>query len=262
MSMSLRQTQRITLSLSQKAVLKGFESVLKERIHGPDLIVKRNPNAGKSGISGLEFLSASGSAYVTLLSKEGLDEKVLSLHSQTTAASLYMNDLNTYINIIHYYKTLANAFASNGRVFKNAALENWQTNVIEFLGVLPDSWIGKIVGKTASAIGAYRTMIGIKSCRKNLVELEDDEDIFQSEILKIQAKNLDKLRNFQETHSGEDFTDTVRVEINDFIAKNHDKMNDGQMNVELFGMGISISRRTITKYRHQLFPPTIKVKPA
>lgn len=256
--LSFQQTQKFYLSATQTVVLRKFEKALIEKIHGPNIKVVKIPipSSENFALKCYPGDSNEGSTFnINILNKEEVDNEIAKLSQSVTAISLYTNDARLYINIIHYYQTLSNAFTQNGRVFSNIALEEWQKTIVEFLGTLPDTWIAKIVSRSAATIGYYRMKLGIDSCSENLQSLKD-EGALQEEILKIQAMNLEKLREFQVTHVQKTFSSTVKDEIIEYIKLNKDK-TDVLIQEELCEKGINLARRTVGKYRAKIFAGVI-----
>jgi ABC-type dipeptide/oligopeptide/nickel transport system ATPase component len=247
MSLSLRQTLALRLTQQQEAFLTPYEKVLRERIHGKDIRIEKH-HFGEEPI--LKFYEAETPASwrsVPMLDKEIVDDQIKGLSSQITPVSLYGQNANLYVNILYHYKSLASAYEANGKIYNNPALEEWQTHIIDFLGVLPDTWIAKIVSKTSSAISYYRNRLGIQSAAQNF----DEEEIDKEKVLRIQAENLKKLNEFQATHENKSFSCATKNFIKNFIKENKQK-TDAEIGQELQTAGISVARQSINKYRHEM----------
>ena len=250
LSMSFRQTQclqlrqQISLSLTQQESLLSYKKSLEERIHGIEFNVEREVFNGQEIIRFSEKGNASSWMTISMFSKEELDLRVKTMSSNATPMSVYNRDPKLYINILYHYKSLHYAFRANGKIYLNPAMEEWQNNIVDYLGILPDKWIAKIVRRTQQAITSYRNRLGIDSAIHNFGE----EDIDQEKVLAIQSENLMKLRAFQSNHDGKNFEDATKSMIISHIKTNLQK-SDGKIYKELTEASIIVSRSTIVNYR-------------
>jgi len=245
----MTQTQTLRLSQSQQLVLEIWEKELRSKIYGPNLIYKKvlkGENAGK--LKFYEDGSKEPPVFVSLCNKKDIDKIILELPTSTTAFSLFCKDTTLYVNILYYYQTLSNAFEKNGRPYIRQALENWQSNVVEYLGILPDLWIAKIVQKSVEGIRRYRKQLGIDTAAENF----EDSDISQEGVLRIQAENIEKLKEFQAKHLRKNFSSEIVEKINNHIRNNREK-SDTMISSELKELGVLVKRHTVNKYRCQLF---------
>lgn len=277
LSMSVRQVLRSTLTLAQTQKLKFYIRELEEKIHGPQLNIQEEylPGCPKCNVvamykpdgvmykcisCGHRFTDAQavtktfykvrqiGSESVMQVPRYDiimLKEKISTVSPFVTPVALHNSDNVLYINLLAQFGSLASAFATVGIVYANPAKESWQTTVIDYLGIIPDSQIAKIVGVSHTQIWLLRQRFGIPTAGENFEDLPIDDDT----ISEIREFNNQKLIEAIETWGKASFLNVKKI-VKEVISQNPGKP-DREICQIVFKQGIKVSRRTVNKYRNE-----------
>jgi len=281
MSMSARLSlvttvvQQVRLSTTQMQQLQLYARELEEKIYGPQLVINEFYEPGCPECNTITTLKPDGVRYKCLrcnheftdaqavvvakyrahrvgdeiimelpkYDSATLKDKISMISPFVTPSALFNADRILYINIIHQFSSLNAAFAVTGIAYANPAKESWQTTIIDYVGILTDGMIAKIVGVSRTSIWGYRQRFGIPTAGQNFVKLE----IGQASIEEIRDLNNQKLQ--------EAFTDwettpfrNVRKEAQEVIKEHPNKSYREIVDVLRKQKGIKLSRRTVNKY--------------
>lgn len=267
---------RITAKIKQE--LLTYVQELSELIHGPSISIKEEifptcPNCGTrtnsrpdgvlweclscdekftdaKAIPGKELrvrtVGEDDNVMISCYNDTDLQRRIVALSPFLTPIAIFHLDKVLYINIVHRYGSLEKGFASVGMIYANPALEEWQITIIDFLGVLPDGQIAKIIGKHTQNIREYRVRLGISSASENLLGVA----ITREAVDEIRKTNKEVLSNFYQDFSNKKWRD-FRKMAKKIIGENSDKTDEDITSI-LAGHGIKIARRTVNKYRGQI----------
>ena len=281
MSLSLSISQRIRqaqrLSVSQKQKLLGYLGELEDAVYGPQFSIKEYQRVGcpscgatmpMSSPEGYKCISCNraysheeaiavtfydagrvgdNNSLITVrkFDEEVFHEKMKNLSPFITPGALYDQDRSFYLNIMRQFGSLEKAFASVGMVYANPAKEKWQETIMNYVGILTDTAIAKIVGVSIMTIWTYRHRFGIASASDNFRDAEISEDI----VLQIRELNEKKILGELKSLTSLRFKN-IKDEVKKMIAENPSK-RDGEIKALLKEKGVVLARRTINKYRHE-----------
>jgi len=273
--MVVDQKMMVHLSHEQRQTLLYYEGELEEKIHGPHLSIKEKyqpgcPKCHQSVIlkpDGVRWLCLRCDYYFTQaqaivlaeyhvrrIGEEGftdlpkytlpeLKDKVSAISPFITPSALYSHDQSLYVNIVDQLGSLVDAFASIGIVYANPAKESWQTTIIDYAGILPDTWIAKTLGVSHTTIYYYRKQFDIPSISKNFADLP----ISAEKIEEIRRINNQKLCQAFKKFGNTLFRD-VRKEAKEFIKIHQVKTSVEIAQLLLEQKGIKLAPRTIRHY--------------
>lgn len=200
---------------------------------------------------------ASGGIYLARYTETRIIAELSRVSPFQTPLSLFQADQTLYVNAMHNYGSLVGAFAAAGIQYMNPALEHWQAHIVDFLGILPDTEIAEVTGRTHQAMRYYREWLGIGTYRELMRSIDDD---FTPEMVQtIQAENREKLRAFSEERKDKIFPD-VRKQARQIVAQHLEKPDREIVGI-LAAQGIKVARRTVNKYRKEIAEDESASKP-